>query len=269
MPNEMGFLPQDYLEKRVARRTNIICLTLFLIVTIAIVATFFVTGKQVREVQDLRVAVNQQYDDAARKLEDLEKLQAQKDEMIRKAEVTAVLVEKVPRSRLLAELTNYMPMSLSLTEMKLETKVDTPKAHPRTSLERAKQRAANNKKAKQKIVAPPDTTVTITLIGLAPTDVEVAQFLTALNVHDLFANPELQFSEETLVNDNRMRRFRINLELNQDLNIQHVEPRMVKRQLKNNPLDDDLKISEDGASSINESVMPVSNGFETNKRRSR
>ena len=270
MPNNKSFLPQDYLEKRNARRTNIICLTLFLVVTGAIVATFFITGKQVREVQQLRMTVNDQFEDAARKLEKLEKLQAQKDQMLMKAEVTSVLVEKIPRSRLLAELTNFMPMSLSLTEFSLDTKMKRTQPAPRTSMERAKQKARKSaRKKQQKIEKLPDTEVTIVVSGLAPTDVEVAQFLTSLNTHKLFKNTELQFSEETNIDGAKMRSFKINMELNQGTNIQHIQPRLVKRKLNNNPMDENLNIDQNGASSAKEQIVPVRNGFDNNSGRSR
>ncbi|QQE12007.1 PilN domain-containing protein [Planctomycetota bacterium] len=258
MPKDMSFLPEDYLEKRVARRTNVICISLFVIVTAAIVATFFITDKQVDDLQKQQLSVNHRYEEAAANLEKLEQLQNQKLEMIHKAEVTCVLVERVPRSRLLAEMTNHMPLSMNLLEFKLETKEEQNSRRARTSLERAKQTQNNKKDAEKQLIVVPEKITTIQVVGLAPTDVEVAQFLTALSAHPLFISPLLQFSEETEVVDRKMRRFRITMKLNQKVKMQDVAPKLVRRELKNNPMDSDMVITEEGPKVTSHQVMPTS-----------
>ena len=53
---------------------------------------------------------------AAQRIEQFNQLQGQKEKMLRKAKVTSVLIERIPRSVILAELINHMPGTLSLLE---------------------------------------------------------------------------------------------------------------------------------------------------------
>ena len=122
MADNMSFLPEDYIEKKIARRTNIVCMALFLVVMGGVIGWYFVTSIRGSEVRDLQKQVNASFEEAAQRLEQLEKLQAHKQKMIQKAEVTSVLVERVPRSLVLAELINHMPIQLSLTNLDMDTK---------------------------------------------------------------------------------------------------------------------------------------------------
>ena len=48
-PNELSFLPDDYLERKAQRRTNAICAVLFLVVMCAIGSAFTYTERSVGE----------------------------------------------------------------------------------------------------------------------------------------------------------------------------------------------------------------------------
>ena len=85
----MSFLPEDYLEKKLQRRTNFICFGLFCIVITAVVAAYVVTDKQRADVQADLERVNTEFADAAKRLDQLDQLQQRKARMIRKAKVTA------------------------------------------------------------------------------------------------------------------------------------------------------------------------------------
>ncbi|MFQ5766249.1 MAG: hypothetical protein ACE5GT_15110, partial [Rhodospirillales bacterium] len=78
-------------------------------------------------------AINVSYHDAAFQIERLNELQEQKDQMLHKAELAAALVERVPRSILMAELINRMPPRLGLVEFELKSdkmKAPRPKVAP-------------------------------------------------------------------------------------------------------------------------------------------
>lgn len=245
MAHNSSFLPEDYLEKRIARRTNAICLTLFVVVMIGVVAAWFVTGRQYNEVRRQRQAVKQDLADKARQLEKIEELAAQREKMKQKANVTAVLIERVPRDRLLAELVNHMPATMGLLDLELETKVIKSGPRPRTAMQRATQKAERKKQQEESdepVIELEPTQVTLDLTGLAPTDVEVAQFMTALAAHPLFEEVGLQFSEETIVLDQPVRRFRIEMTVNKDLDLSQVEKTLVSRDLKQNPMSDEIEI---------------------------
>ena len=50
-PNELSFLPEDYLEQKARRRANVLCLSLSAVVLVAIGATFMLSERSTRDVQ--------------------------------------------------------------------------------------------------------------------------------------------------------------------------------------------------------------------------
>src|SRR5206468_6427185 len=121
-PNELSFLPDDYLERKRQRRTNVICAILFAVVMTTIGTTFSFSERSLRSVEKQHAAVEAEYTEAARRIEQVQQLLSKQRTMARQAEITALLLEKVPRSNLLAEITNGLPSGVSLTDFVLETK---------------------------------------------------------------------------------------------------------------------------------------------------
>ena len=241
-----SFLPEDYVEKKTQRRTNIISLTLFVVVMTSIIGAFFVTDRQRAEVYELQRQVNVQFEEAAKRLEQLDQLQKRKEEMLRKASVTAVLIERVPRSLILAELINQMPSTLSLLDLDLKTKVVQGYVTAATAMDLAKQRSKNGKTDSPQPQVQ-KTNVSMRLVGVAPTDVQVAQFMTSLSRSPMFNDVNLAFSEEVNLSDERlMRKFRIDLRLNQDVDIQEMDPTRTQRGLKQNPMRSTVQIDASG-----------------------
>ena len=253
----MSFLPEDYLQKRQARRTNLLCIVLFVIVMGGVVTAYLFTDWQRREVREQQKQVNARFREAARRLEQLEKLQNRKEQMIHKARVTSALVERIPRSLLLAELINHMPNQLSLTDFNLETEVVRERSRPRTSLERRK-RELDKKSEDELKVKVPKTRMHVTLNGVAPTDVQVAQFMTALGQHRLFNDVNLQFSEEAEIEQQKMRKFEIKMAISDNVNVEQIEPTRIERELKQNPMADKMKIDPDDVMTGGDNVRPVS-----------
>ena len=225
----LSFLPEDYLEKRAARRTNVICLSLFGVVLVGVVAAFFVTSGQRADAIDRLTLVKAEFAEAARRLEQLEELQDRKHQMVHKAHVTSVLVERIPRSLILAELINHMPDTLSLIQLDMDTTELRTATTPRTAMQRQQEIARQRQELEAGIVQVPETQVTIKLVGLAPTDVEVAQYMAALGQHEMFHDVELIISEQKTVEQQPMREFRVQMKLNQQVDVHQLEPKLVRR----------------------------------------
>ncbi len=242
MPENMSFLPEDYLARRMARRTNIICLTLFVIVGAGLVATYFVDQAQRLGVHERLAAVKQEKQEAAERLKQLEELQARKQEWTRKAQVASVLIERLPRTLVLSELVNHMPQTLSLLDLQLKTEVSkvTPPPASRVQAERAKNarrsRKADAGKGGEGVIEAPKLKVSMDLTGVAPTDVEIAEYITALSAHPMFTEVSLKFSEQSKVEDRDMRKFGLMLVLNGDMDLRQIEPLKVARGLKMDPM---------------------------------
>src|SRR6267142_854668 len=114
--NTTSFLPEDYLAKKAEYRTNLISLVLF-----AVVVAFFFTNRKAQQIKEYQTTVNAEYQQAGLKIQELTQLEQQKAEMLNKAELAGALVERVPRSILLAELINRMPERLALLDFELKS----------------------------------------------------------------------------------------------------------------------------------------------------
>jgi Tfp pilus assembly protein PilN len=129
--NNDSFLPEDYLVQRAERRTNIISLSLFGIVMVAVIGAFFVTNRQATMVKQHQESINDQYQQAGIQIQELTQLESQREEMLNKAELAAALVERVPRSILMAELINRMPERLALLDFEMKSeKAKAPNSPP-------------------------------------------------------------------------------------------------------------------------------------------
>jgi len=235
-----SFLPEDYLERKAEHRTNIVSVTLFSIVLFAIVAAFFVTNRQWTTVKSQQEAINLRYMQAARQIDELRKLETQKREMISKALVTTALLEKAPRSVLLADLINRMPERLALLEFNLKSKrVKQPAkaAAAAAQASRAPGRpqslavaAANtaqgalNAQPAPSVPEAPRYESLIDLVGVAPSHNQVAAYVASLQQSPLLQHVELKYSESTIVDDVEMTQFRIQARMRPDADARRIAP---------------------------------------------
>jgi len=204
-PNELSFLPEDYLERKARRRANFLCGALSVIVMGTIGSAFAVCERSMRGLDAAAVAVNRQSDDAAVRIAEMDKLHAAQKQLVQHAELAATLVERVPRTNLLAELTNCLPNGTSLLEFSMESS-----ARPAA--------AAANGEAK-KGDDRPVFDVKMRLSGIADNDVEVAQFLNRLNHTKLFKDVNLVITDSFVQDKVTLRRFQIDMMLNPDAEI--------------------------------------------------
>src|SRR6185437_4317940 len=180
-PNELSFLPDDYLERKTRQRTNAICAVLFCITLGAIAAAFWVTERSMREIEQQASIVDRQYTDAAKRIEQFQELQEKQRTMAHQAELTDSLLEKVPRSFILAELTNGMPPGVSLLDFNLDAKVvsSAGSVAPKTAFDIRKAEINSGKGGSGLSSAQPRVyDVTLRATGIAENDGQVAQFIT-------------------------------------------------------------------------------------------
>ena len=215
-PNELSFLPDDYLERKARRRANALCAGLSVLVMAAIATAFWITERNMREVEARAAAVDRQYTDAARSIEQVKKMKEQHEKVVHHAELVSSLVEKVPRSNLLAEFTNSLPPGTSLLDLAMESRqkvVAASTAKP-TAAQRSKKKAAEAVPAKEAAQQAPQVDVYIKLTGVADTDVQVAEFMTKLTRCELLRDVNLVISDVLKQGDRTMRRFQIEMTLN-------------------------------------------------------
>jgi hypothetical protein len=146
--------------------------------------------------------------------------------MNNQANLTASLLEKVPRSVLLAELTNAKPAGVSFLDLTLDSKLHAAGAAsaPKSQFEikKAAMEAANGGGAKNPADVPQAKVydVTVKVTGIADNDSQVGKFITELNKSKLIRDVNLLISDEFLVNDAKMRKFQVEMSLDPNAEVQ-------------------------------------------------
>ncbi|MEL7473576.1 MAG: hypothetical protein AAGK04_09690, partial [Planctomycetota bacterium] len=93
-----SFLPAEYVRGKRDHRTNVLGLLLFGVVMLGVCGAFVVTNRQWKSVRDEQRRIGQLYEEETQKIEQLKTLEAQRKELVDRAEVTTALVETTPRS---------------------------------------------------------------------------------------------------------------------------------------------------------------------------
>lgn len=220
---QTSFLPEDYITRRSEARTNYITLALFVVVLFGVIGAFFVTNQRWEEVRVEQAKVNDDYKKEAAKIEQLKNLEKQRAQMIDKAEVTTALIERVPRSVLLAELVTRMPANITLETLELKSKrIDPPKptADPKgkgaakpKDLSAAKNKPGSDNTGKAAEVKAPRFEYTVEMTGLAAENTDVSDFLTGLKSCDLLENVDLAYIQTAIVSDQEFRKFAVGAKL--------------------------------------------------------
>lgn len=219
-PNQLSFLPDDYLEQKKNRRTNLICAILFIIVMAGISSAFMISERRMRDIEHRHAEATRDYTDAARRIEQVQKMQDQQRKMAHQAELTASLLEKVPRSFLLAEVTNALPGGVSLLDMALESHLKSqPTPAPKSAFE---QRTAGNAIPIDTRTEPRMYDVAMRLTGIADSDVQVAQLINRLSRSKLLLDVNLVISDRFDKQDAKLRKFQIEMKLNPDASVQRA-----------------------------------------------
>ena len=208
----INLLPEDYLKRRVQQRANLMCSVLFAMVMAGTLGAAFVSDQSARHTREVSRRISGAYADAAGRIEQMNQLMVQRQAMLRKAETTAELLERVPRSTVLAVVTNAVPPQMSLTALSMTTQTLITRAEPGKAKSKAKPStdALGNLRAENM----QQTTTVMEISGLAGTDVDVARFIANLAGNPLMRSVDLVFSQEELVETVPVRKFQIRMELN-------------------------------------------------------
>ena len=229
-PQELSFLPDDYLERKAQRRANALCAILFILTMGGIGAAFTMSETATKKVAAERSKIDQEYLGEAKRIEQVRQMEEKQKRMKQQADLTSSLLEKVPRSFVLAELTNSLPSGVFLMDFSLDSKSKkvavAAEEQPVMTAYEAKKRA--REAARQATPATPvgpqpkRFDVFIKLTGVADTDVQVAQYLSRLSRSKLLKDVNLLVSEEYTVKEDqsKMRKFQIEMMIDPEAEVQ-------------------------------------------------
>jgi len=213
----INFVPDDYVQKRQSHRANIFYLVLLLLVLSVFGGTFLVIKARQRAVSSQAKLVNARMAKAGKAIASLEELQTKRRLMMKTALMTAELVDTVPRSLILATLTNTLVPGVSLTRVKLiekaPIKVNSGQAHS----SRYDALKGGQGQAQEQRENRPD--IYIEIEGIAPSDIELAGYIARLDNSILLEDVELVHSKEAKIDEEKFRAFELTAMLKKDVRI--------------------------------------------------
>lgn len=179
---EVNFLPASYIRKQERRQQIIRQAGLISVVVVLLVGWWMVqrgqTAAMQRYADTLEKSVLAQRD----QMKVYAVLEAEQRDLLHRVKVQRQLAQPISHTQILATLTQVTPSSVAVTEMTIEHE------QPRQSRSRSKRQAA-----KQTAAASRDL-LRMAFTGIAPSDLVIANLLTALKSHELFDDVKLRYA---------------------------------------------------------------------------
>jgi hypothetical protein len=220
-------------------------LVLFAAVMVALGGSFMAIKMRQNACRINEKLVNARMTEIQEAIKEFEQLQTKRKEMMKTALTTAELLEPVPRSILLASLTNTLPPGVSLLELHLiqkqpkqtaalaaTSKYKAAQARKGTSASNASQQNTQTRPAA--IVNPEKFLEThIGIGGTAPSDLQVAAYIKRLSVSSLLDNVALVESREFKVDTNTFRQFKLTAMLRKNVHLSKEDVEKIRTRAEN------------------------------------
>lgn len=218
MPN-INFVPDDYVQNNESRRMNVIYVLLLAVVMAGLGGSFVTIKMRQRAFRAKEALVNYKMARIQKAIKQYEELQTRRKAMMKTALTTAELLEPIPRSVLLASLTNNLPSGTSLLVVKFVQKKSKGVGLPaRTNKYQAAQ--ADKETTGQSELSPEKLLETrIDIEGMAPSDLQVAAYIERLSTGTVLDNVALVESKEHKIEDTTFRQFKLTAVLDNDIRL--------------------------------------------------
>ena len=188
----INLLPEDYYQRRQGLRTNVMCVILFVVVMVCIVSASTVSRSNASQTRAVMDNLNRSYSQAAQTISQMQTLKNQKQTILDKRRRIEALQDPVPKSIVLAVLTNARPDGVSLLHVKLDSRFDPPK----TVSKNPTVKTTTGQTAAPKPERRDEPKVTVEIIGLAHTDLQVAHYLANLTDSGLTESVDLSYTQD-------------------------------------------------------------------------
>ncbi len=215
----INFVPDDYVQSNESRRANLMCLVLFSVVIAALGGSCVMIRIRQRACRAEEALVNTKMTRMQEAIAQFEQLQAKRKEMMKTALTTAELIEPVPRSVLLASLTNSLPAGTSLVKLNLIQKEPPRSARSRPTPNKYQAAQGQTATASDSGSSEKLLETLMDIEGVAPSDLQVAAYIECLGSSPLLTNVALVESKETKVDESMFRRFKLKAMLSQEIRL--------------------------------------------------
>lgn len=216
----VSFLPSDYIARKTELRNNVITLSLFALVMAGTTAAFLKLQRDRMKAHERYREVTQQFDAESKKIEQLKELEQHRAQLLEKAQITAALIEKVPRWAVLGEMQLRMPTTMRLDQFVLDGSRNEVVLPPVTSNKvrsLTEQAQADQKAQTRPRIVAPAFTYAITMAGITEQNNDVADFLSSLKRSPVFRNVELTYIRDHKAENQVLRKFEITTNLRTDV----------------------------------------------------
>ncbi len=231
----INFVPDDYAQSNESRRTNFIYIILFGVVMVALGGSFVSIKIRQRACYASEEAINSRMTEIKESINQFEELQARKRDMMKTAITTYELLEPVPRSILLASLTNNLPEGVSLSNVDLiQKQIRQNSTAPTKSKFQSAQGQTTQAGQSHGPENPEKLLEThIDIGGLAPSDLQVASYIEQLSNSSLLDNVALIESKEYKIEDTTLRQFKLSAMLRKDVHLTKEDIEGIKNKAEN------------------------------------
>jgi Tfp pilus assembly protein PilN len=221
----INFIPDDYIQNNESRRTNLICIALLLIILVAVASVFGAIKMRQHTLNSREAALDAELAKKKEQIKTVDQLQKQRNTMWSAAVTTVELIEPVPKSVLLASLTNSLPKGVSLLRLTLSQKELPANSQPKPAANKYQEMQDKEKSAAEQNTSKEKLLETyISIEGAAPSDIEVAAYIEQLSRSILLTDVALvesaQMSKSSAKQDTadeKMRRFKLTAVLRRDI----------------------------------------------------
>jgi Tfp pilus assembly protein PilN len=225
----INFVPDDYVQQRQSSRANILYLMMLMAMLGAIGVTFgFIKMRQHRVNAEL-AQLEARMEQTKQQMAELEKLEKQRVNMMKTMVMTAELLEPIPRSVVLAGLTNNLPSGVSLVEFKLDEKEIAVSRPAPAKAAGASQYQAKAATKEEPVRADTKVETNFEIRGIAPSDIQVAAFIANLSNSIMFDQVALIESKVEEIDGIRFRQFRLNAKLKPELTLSKEDIDHIRR----------------------------------------
>ena len=196
---EPDFLPDWYPRARRRRRAVVLQAWATLLAALGVGLWLLVARTSVKSAQASLSNLDGELSAARAQLDQLSQLRTLKAQLVEQDRLLADLGLPVDLARLLGEVGRCLTPRMSLTSVTAQTD------------ERLRQVGAASLANRGKGGPPPalDRTLRVVVVGVAPTDIDVATFFAALNGVDFIEQASIRRSEEKIKDNRRMREFEV------------------------------------------------------------
>ena len=207
--DRIDFVPEDYLQRKESHRANFFYLALVGIIAAAVLGAFGVIKVRQKAVEREAKAIDERMAIVQQSIKQLESLQSQRQEMMKTALLAAELIEPVPRSIILALLTNALPDGVSLVRVEIMQK----KLQQTSAATKASNQYEAAKMAAERKTQNQDYVTELGIEELAASDIGVADYIASLSGAKLLENVCLVHSMQKELDNTTYRQFKLTAHL--------------------------------------------------------